>query len=311
VITVSEVIKYSSNICSAKLAIDMGAETFLGKLKEFGFGERTGIPLPGERSGYLRPAATIKPIELATTSYGQGTTSTIIQMAMATASLANGGIRMRPRLVTRVEDVHGVPEFVQSPTEVGRIVSEETALAVTRMMTTVTEDGGTGTRARVTGYTVAGKTGTAEKVKDGRYSDARIGSFMGFLPASNPQVAIVVTVDEPRTGSRYGGVVAGPAFSEIGATAMRALGIPPDAADLSEPLPIQEPEEPVIDSEPLLLAQLATFPDFQGKTVREVLTSVEGAGISLRFQGSGRVVSQEPSPGTTLTEGMPISFVFK
>jgi cell division protein FtsI (penicillin-binding protein 3) len=311
-ISVSDVIKYSSNICSAKLALELGAQSFLAAMKEFGFGERSGIPLPGERQGFLRPADTIKPIELATTSYGQGATVTTIQLAMATATLANGGVRMRPRLVTRVEDVHGVPELVQQPTEIRRVVSEATAHAVTRMMTTVTEPGGTGTRARVKGYSVAGKTGTAEKVRDGRYSDARIGSFIGYLPASNPKIAIAITVDEPQKGSHYGGVVAGPAFSEIGAGVMRYLGIPPDMpgeVDASEPAVILPEEAP--PEAPILMAQMTTMPDFRGRTMRNVLASVQGSGVNLQLEGSGRVVNQEPAPGTAISFGMPLSFVFK
>lgn len=311
-ISVSDVIKYSSNICSAKLALDLGPESFLATLKEFGFGERSGVPLPGERQGYMRPAETIKPIELATTSYGQGTTSTTIQLAMATAALANGGLRMRPRLVTRVEDVHGVPELVQQPKEIGRVVSEETAEAVTRMMTTVTQSGGTGTRAQVEGYLVAGKTGTAEKVKDGRYSDARIGSFIGYLPASRPEIAIVVTVDEPRKGSRYGGVVAGPAFADIGAGAMRYLGIEPDMPpETVELQAVKVPVELPPADQPLLMANMTTFPDFRGRTMRNVLASIQGRGLDLRLEGSGRVVKQLPEPGTELTSGMPLSLVFK
>jgi cell division protein FtsI (penicillin-binding protein 3) len=311
-ISVAEVIKYSSNICSAKLAIELGPESFLSYLKAFGFGERTGVPLPGERLGYMRPAETIKPIELATTSYGQGTTSTTIQLAMATAALANGGVRMRPRLVTRVEDVHGVPELVQQPKEIGRVVSQETAEAVTRMMTTVTQPGGTGTRAQVEGYLVAGKTGTAEKVKDGRYSDARIGSFIGYLPASRPEIAIVVTVDEPRKGSRYGGVVAGPAFADIGAGAMRHLGIEPDVPAETSAIPVvEEPEEPAPPDQPFQMAEMTTVPDFRGRSMRNVLASIQGTGLDVQLKGSGRVVMQEPQPGAALATGMPLSLVFK
>jgi len=219
---------------------------------------------------------------------------------------------MRPRLITRVEDVNGVPELVQQPTAIQRVVSEATAQAVTRMMTTVTEAGGTGTRAQVPGYSVAGKTGTAEKVKDGRYSDARIGSFIGYLPASNPKIAIVVTVDEPSKGSRYGGIVAGPAFSEIGAGAMRYLGIPPDVEQDTLPSNVTTGEVEELPPElPLIVAQMTALPDFRGRTIRNVLASVQGSGVDIRLQGSGRVVNQEPAPGTTISSGMPLSLVFK
>ncbi|MBT3222680.1 MAG: penicillin-binding protein 2, partial [Proteobacteria bacterium] len=136
-ITVKEVMKYSSNICSAKLAMQLGPETFLRYIDDFGFGQTTGIPLPGERRGVVRDADKIKPIELATTSFGQGTTTTMLQLAMGIAAIANNGVRMRPRLVTEVLDVHGVPEVVQRPEAVKRVLSAKTAATIADMMVSV------------------------------------------------------------------------------------------------------------------------------------------------------------------------------
>ncbi|NCG18700.1 MAG: PASTA domain-containing protein [Rhodobacterales bacterium] len=310
-ITMSEVIKYSSNICSAKLALQMGADTFLGYIHDFGFGQRTGIPLPGERAGRVRKADKIRPIELATTSYGQGVTTTPLQMAMATAALANGGVRMKPRLLSRVEDQHGIPEFVQQPATVMRVVSADSANSVTRMMVTVTEPGGTATRAAVHGYKVAGKTGTAEKVKNGVYTRARIGSFMGFVPADNPVVAIVVIVDEPSKGSRYGGIVAAPAFSEIAGQTLRYLGVPPDSAllDLDEDTSSDEALVAVADVEALSLhweRDAWTLPDLVGRDLREVMVGLQGAALDLQIEGSGNVVSQYPPAGSYVRPGTPI-----
>lgn len=313
VISLGEVIKYSSNIGSAKLALRVGAEKFLAKLHDFGFASRTGVDLPGERRGFMRRPDSIRPIELATTAYGQGVTATPLQLAMAIATLANGGVRMKPRLVTRVEDAWGVPDRVVRPEVAERVVSEETARAVTKMMVTVTERGGTGTRARVEGYRVAGKTGTAEKVVDGRYTDARIGSFLGFVPADDPVLAIAVSVDEPSKGSRYGGTVAGPVFSEVAEAALRHLGIAPDTEEAVLALStLQEGEVPT--REPLALEWTGEgwrVPDLTGRPVRDVLRGLGGTGLSLEMSGSGMAISQNPAPGVALTPGSTVAVRFE
>ncbi len=314
VVSIGEVLKYSSNICSAKLAMRMGATTFLGYLNDWGFGVRTELPLPGERRGFLRSPDRIKPIELATTAFGQGMTSTPLQLASATAALANGGTRMRPRLVKRVEDAFGVPEYVQRPAVAERVVSEATAKAIAEMMVTVTEPGGTATRARVPGYRVAAKTGTAQKVKDGRYSAARIASLMGFVPAEDPKLAIVVVVDEPTIGSRYGGTVAGPAWAEIAGGALRHLGIAPDPTLLEEGAPEVEEVEAVAEPGALRLSWSGegwTLPDLSGRPLREAVASLQPAGFDLDVSGSGDVVAQIPSPGTPVPPGGRVSLVLR
>ncbi len=313
-VTVSDVVKYSSNIGAAKLALQVGAEGFIDYMHAFGFGERTGIALPGERRGTVRSADTIRPIELATTSYGQGVTSTVLQLAMATAALANEGVRMKPRLVTRVEDAHGVPEYVQGPEEVVRVISPETAREVTEMMVTVTEPGGTATRARVPGFRVAGKTGTAEKAENGRYGAGRIGSFIGFLPADDPVLAVVVSVDEPRKGSRYGGIVAAPAFAEIGEEALRYLGVEPDPELLDEVTESSEEEVERVDNEPIRLAWAREgweIPDLGGRPLREVVAGLGPSGIQLDIRGSGHVVGQDPPAGAVVAPGQPLLVTLK
>ncbi len=306
-LSMSEVIKYSSTIGSAKLALRVGASDFLAQLRAFGFGERTRISLPGERAGKIRKAESIRPIELATTAFGQGMTATPLQIAMALAALANDGVRMKPRLVTKIIDNHGVPEWVQEPVAVQTVVSAEHARAIADMMVTVTEPGGTGTRAAVDGYSVAGKTGTAQKVKDGVYSQARIGSFIGFVPAEKPVLAIVVVVDEPSVGSRYGGIVAGPAFAEIAKKSLRYLGVQPE---VSEEVAVPEPEV----TAPARLAWVADswlVPDLRGRSVREVFALVEGTGLDLEITGSGSAVEQQPQPGSRLSSGQTLSLVFR
>ncbi len=314
IVTATEVVKYSSNIGTAKLALQLGPEKLIGALNAFGFGARTGITLPGERRGALRAPGAIRPIELATTSYGQGMTVTPLQLGMAVAALGNGGTLMRPRLVTEVVDRDGVPSWQQRPDALRQVVKPETAAALARMMTSVTEEGGTGTRARVPGFAVAGKTGTAEKVQDGRYTSARIGSFVGFVPADDPVLAIVVVVDEPSKGSRYGGIVAGPAFAEIAAESLRYLGVEPtDEAHRADPRDALASLEP-LDAPPLRLSwedASWTVPDLKGRSMRDVLVALQGAGLGVRVEGSGRAIAQRPIPGAVIPVGETVTVVFR
>lgn len=313
VITVSEIIKFSSNIGSAKLAFMLGAETYLDYLQRFGFGTATGVELPYERDGFVRPADTIKPIELATTSYGHGMTVTAVQLASAVATIGNGGVRMRPRLLSRVIDEDGVPARIVEPEVVDRVISESTARAVTQAMVSVTEQGGTATRAQVPGFRVAGKTGTAWKVEDGKYTNARIGSFIGFVPADDPALAIVVVVDDPREGSRYGGIVAAPAFAEIATHSLRHLGIEPsievpaDAALDTRQAPFSTP----VARAPLTVKEQGwVLPDLTGATMREALAALQGTGLTVELQGSGHLAAMEPRPGEQVAPGGAVRLTF-
>lgn len=319
VLTIGEVMKYSSNIGVTKLAFKMGAEKFIPYLHKFGFGEASGFILP-ERRGRIRDPRTIKPIELATTAFGQGTTATPLQLAMGLAAIGNGGVRMKARLVSEIVDAYGVPEFVQKPQPAERVISVDTASKVLAMLGMVTEDGGTGTRARVDGYKVGGKTGTAQKVKDGRYSDARISSFVGLIPIAHPVLAIVVIVDEPTIGSKYGGIAAAPAWAKIAGESMRHLGIAPDPELMPKPnakVPATTPavaDLPPVPKAPVEVAWTGgawTLPDLRGETLRDVLAGLQGSGIALQIYGSGVAIAQDPPAGTSVPPGQRISVTFQ
>ncbi|HHO52505.1 MAG TPA: PASTA domain-containing protein [Deltaproteobacteria bacterium] len=311
ILSVSEVLSQSSNIGSAKIALEVGADVLIGYLRAFGFGEETGLGLPGERSGFVRPADRIRPIELATTSYGQGVTTTPLQLAMAVAALGNGGILMKPRLVTRVEDVHGVPEVVQQPEAVRRVVSKDIADAVIDMMETVTEPSGPAPLGAVSGYRVAGKTGTAEKVEDGRYGDGRIASFVSLVPAEQPVLAIVVTIDEPSVGSHYGAQAAAPVSSEIAAGSLRYLGVPPSGGGAVDPLTQIKPEVPREELRVAWMGDGWQMPDLSGRLLRESVRVLEPAGLELTLRGSGRVIQQTPIAGTKVPAGGHVSLVLR
>jgi cell division protein FtsI (penicillin-binding protein 3) len=308
IISVSEVIKYSSNIGATKLAFSLGAESTLAYLKDFGFSRSTELGLAGEAKGFMREADTIKPIELATTSYGHGVNATATQLAAAVAALGNGGVRMQPHLISEIQDSSGVPIRIFEPSVDRRVISKQTAADTIEMMVSVTEQGGTGTKAAIDGYAVAGKTGTAWKHVDGGYSRTeRIGSFIGVVPADDPRLAMAIVVDNPTKGSRFGGSTAGPPFSMIGERALRVMGVPPNPALMkaTEPptaqgsviLPTAAPELRWAPKGRLIT------PDLNGLSMRDALVTLEGAGLAVHLKGTGRVIKQNPLPGRTLRPG--------
>ena len=194
-------------------------KAFYSYLRDFGFGQQTGIDLPGEAVGLLRAPNRWFEADLANISFGQGVSVTPIQLATAVSTIANGGYLMEPYVVERVVDSQGQISQQHRPRVVRKVISLDVAQTVTRMMEMTTEDGGTATHARVPGFRVAGKTGTAQKVDavTGTYSvDKRVASFVGFLPAEDPKLVMIVSIDEPYKVV-YGGLTAAPVFSRIAA----------------------------------------------------------------------------------------------
>lgn len=229
-LTLSEIIRVSSNIGVAKIALIMGEENLYTALTRFGFGNRTAVSCPGETRGTLRPADQWSSLDTASIAFGQGMSTSAIQLACAVSAIANKGVLMKPRLIRTVIGPDGVEKKSYAPARVRQAVSSRTAKAVTRMMQSVVQEGGTGTRARLPGYRVCGKTGTAQKARtDGKGYAAGdyTALFVGFAPADAPQLAAAVIIDEPRT-SHYGGVVAAPAFKTILQKSFNYLNIPPD-----------------------------------------------------------------------------------
>lgn len=218
-LTVSQVIQKSSNVGAAKMALAMPAETLWSLLSRAGFGVSPRSGFPGEVSGRLRAYAKWRPIEQATMSYGHGISVSLLQLARAYTMFATDG-ELRPvTLIKRETAASGT-----------RVLSSGTALAVRRMLELAVQPGGTAPRAAVSGYTVAGKTGTAHKLEGKGYAENRyVSSFVGMAPASHPRIIIAVMIDEPSAGQYYGGAVAAPVFSEVAAGTLRFLAVPPDA----------------------------------------------------------------------------------
>jgi cell division protein FtsI (penicillin-binding protein 3) len=227
-LSLQQIIKYSSNIGAVKFSAVTGSKYLFGTLKKFGFGEKTGIDCPGETAGSLAPYQRWTTVDAGTISFGQGVSVSALQLITAISGVANKGILMKPYAVQAITDYHGRLVKSFSPKIVRRVISEKTAGTLTRIMQTVTTEGGTGVNAALDGYSACGKTGTAQKIdENGRYSNEKfIASFVGFAPVEAPKIAVLVVVDEPQK-EHYGSAVAAPAFKTIAQKALDYMNISP------------------------------------------------------------------------------------
>ncbi len=226
-LTVADGVKKSSNILTAKVALTLGDKKIHRYLTAFGIGLKSGIDLPGEETGILWPPSEWSGISATRIAIGQGVAVTALQMVNMISAIANDGCLMKPYVVRRVQRSNGTVLVETKPELLAHPISPETAAIMKKLLARVTEDGGTGTKARVEGYDVAGKTGTAQKPVNGGYSStAYTASFLGFLPVEDPEIAMVVVVDEPQP-VHLGGTVAAPVFGKIANQAVRYLDIQP------------------------------------------------------------------------------------
>jgi cell division protein FtsI (penicillin-binding protein 3) len=323
VLTPRGILQVSSNICAAKVGQKLGRERLTETFRNFGFGERFGLGLPGEGKGSLPyPKAEIA---LATQSFGQGLSATSLQIAAAYATLANEGVLMKPFLVSKVVDADGLVLLENKPTPLRRVVSPQVAKSVVSMLETVVEKGGTATKARLEEYRVAGKTGTAQKVDPiaGGYSDRRLSSFAGIVPAEDPRAVILVVIDEPSV-DRYGGDCAAPAFKEIATQLMPHVGAPksremPTPIAAIEKPSAKKPEKSVVTAGIEKLEQMDTVteeviaegavrvPNLKGLAGRAAVAQLLTAALEPHLAGSGRVVSQKPAAGSLVEKGTRIT----
>ncbi|MDP9377370.1 MAG: penicillin-binding protein 2 [Actinomycetota bacterium] len=220
--TPGQILEKSSNVGAVKIGLLQGRERFHHWIERLGFGRPTGIDLPGEERGIVLPLDRYSDSTMGNLPLGQGISVTPMQMASAYAALANGGMLRPPRIVSQID---GVP---QPAPEGRRVMSPETARAVSRMLEGVTGPGGTASGADIPGYVLAGKTGTSQVAELGGYSESKyVASFVGFAPARNPRLLVSVMVDQP-SNEIYGGLVAAPAFKQITSFALSYRGIPPE-----------------------------------------------------------------------------------
>ncbi|HXF48138.1 MAG TPA: penicillin-binding protein [Verrucomicrobiae bacterium] len=304
-LTFEDAVVKSSNIALAKIGLAIGGSGFYEAARKFGFGEKTGIDLPGEASGqFPSEAALSREIRLATCSYGYGASVTALQLVSAYGAVANDGVRMKPYIVKEIRDEKG--ELIQQnlPTPMGEAVSKRTAEMLRRFFSGVV-DSGTAQAAGMEGVTVAGKTGTSKKIdpETRRYAQGRyVSSFVGFFPADSPRVVGFVALDEPK-GAYYGGEVAAPIFRK---TAEKFLTL------LDEPLRPGEPKEESFELIQLASAagyktpppvgswRLDEVPDFAGMPVRLALREAAARGLSVRVKGKGVVREQNLPPGSSI-----------
>ncbi len=309
-LSLQRVIKYSSNIGASQIGLKLGATKLDDYSRKFGFGTRTGINLPGEVEGIVRAPKSLSKVGIANTSFGQGISVTAIQLISALSSIANGGVLMRPYVVDRIIDQRGRVVKSFPPLSKRRVLSPETSLEVTRILKEVVEPGGTGTQAALSGYEVAGKTGTAQKIDPllKKYSDERyIGSFMGFVPADDPRLAILVVIDEPE-GTPHGGVVAAPVFRTIAQQSLQYLNVSPKKGAVvararkdqkNRPM-FEEPKAPPSERK----AEAAgLMPSLEGLSMRAALKRLGGLRLDIDISGRGVLLKQSPRPGARLREG--------
>jgi cell division protein FtsI (penicillin-binding protein 3) len=309
-LTVREILAKSSNVGAIKIGLIAGPQRLDEQVRAFGFGRPTGVDLPGESGGLLRPREQWPPMADVFMSFGHGLAVTSLQLANSFAAVANGGTLYRPHIVRSIGD--GEP---RRPEALGRVLHPATARSVERLLEAVVETG-TAKRAQVPGYRVAGKTGTPQKLsEDGRgYSNSRyMASFVGFAPARSPRVVCLVMIDEP-SGGAEGGVVAAPTFSAIVRSVLTYLRVPPEDPAEPEWERLQKYADRPAPSEvdpPTVLSVAAledeppaepVLPDLAGLTAREAVAALAESGLNPRIHGAGFVHRQRPLAGTPMSD---------
>lgn len=288
-LSVNKILRYSSNIGVAKIGLALGAQKYAHYLQEVGFSRPLGLPLPGESAGLMRPAAQWTQVDLANIAFGQGLGVTVLQMAEAYLCIANDGVRLPLRLLYEPD----------RPVEGKRIFDSEVSRMVMSMLEEVVQEDGTGTRSRIEGVRVAGKTGTAQKASpNGGYGSDYVASFVAIFPADKPRYLVFMMVDEPKAG-HYGGVLVAPEVREIGVQLLTASGMLAEPAEKNHVARVT-PERYVapVSRTSSISADQATMPDLQGATVRQALEVLVAKGIVPTLSGDGVVVEkQRPLPG--------------
>jgi cell division protein FtsI (penicillin-binding protein 3) len=337
-LTIAEALAKSSNVAAIKLGLRVGDQGMYDYITRFGFGSRTGIELPGETGGILRKVERWQPSSIGSIAMGQEVGVTPVQMVAAFGALANDGVRMSPHLIKEIRNAAGATVY-KPQIEERRVVSASTAIALRGMLEGVTLNG-TAKKAQLDGYSAAGKTGTAQKIdpKTKAYSSSKfVGSFVGFAPASDPRVVIIVVMDEP-AGAYHGGDVAAPIFREIAEQVLPGIGATPDIEIKAAPEMIAEADKNPEATEKLReelkrtremrkstlptvennggrtgeVVYAATsnkailMPDLRGQSVRDVARTCAQLGLQIEARGEGKVFKQSPAAGSEVNTGQVV-----
>jgi cell division protein FtsI (penicillin-binding protein 3) len=338
-LTMEDVLAKSSNIGAIQIGMKVGNERLHEYIRRFGVGKATGIPLPAESPGKLHAVRSWTRSSIGSVAMGHELSTTSLQLAQACMVIANNGLLVKPRLVMKLVRP-GEPDEVPPQEQPVRVLRAETAMLMRRMMERVVLPGGTGTKAKLSGWSCGGKTGTAQRPdpKTGKYTKTYNSSFMGFAPVNNPAIVVVVTLIG---SSEYGGTIAAPVFREVATSALRMLGVPKDILeqlpeadlvntkhegqdDAENDVALAELSEPAAAestaAEGLALAGTGmaasrpvtgpAVPNFRGKTMRAVLEECAAMGLAVEIRGSGIARAQNPAPGTIVALGQRISVMF-
>jgi cell division protein FtsI (penicillin-binding protein 3) len=340
-LTVSDALALSSNVAAIKLGMRVGNARLYDYIRRFGFGAKTGVELPSETKGILRPLKAWQPTSIGSIPMGQEIGVTAVQMAAAFGTIANDGVRIQPHLIKEVRASEG-QGAEQTQAESHRVISAETAQMLKPMLASVTVKG-TAKRAQLDGYTTAGKTGTAQKIdpQTHAYSHSKfVASFVGFAPVERPAVVIAVVIDEP-VGAYYGGDVAAPVFRQIAENVLPYLNVEPDAEPeesaprqliAQAPAELQHapaPEQTADENQQALLPEVAErsgdgrevvyahagerallMPDLRGRSVRDAWRVCAQLGLELEARGEGRALEQSPQPGARIESGQVVRINF-
>ncbi len=347
--TFIQIVENSCNPGFVDVAMKLGKDRFMKYIKGFGFGETTGIDLPGEARGLIDPSK-VGPVELATISFGQGISVTPIQLISAFATVANDGKMVQPHVAKAVTDKDGkiVQEFSFEPLR--QVISYDTAQEMKMILESVVTNG-TGGKGKIEGYRVGGKTGTAEKYSPGKY----VVSYAGFAPCDDPKLAILVIIDEPSGGLIYGGTIAGPVFQKVMADSLNYLGVKPKIPQVEDSDNVEVPDlrnlfiedakkiliqkglSPRVEGEGYVVTEQVplpgvevkkdstvilkvsdsrtnkdpvTIPDLKGRTVKEATDIINAIGLNIEIAGSGYAVKQNPLPGIGVSLGTTVKVEF-
>ena len=322
-VTFTDIVKNSLNTGFAQVGLSLGAEKLMHYTRLFGFGERTGIDLPGEEEGILFKAEDMRDSDIATTAIGQSIAVTPLQLVTAMSAIANGGTLMRPHIVREIKNPDGSIYEERKPQEIRETLQKTVNRTLIGLLEQVVATGG-GAKAGVRGYRIAGKTGTAQKIRldtsgymEGRY----IASFCGFAPVEDPIFTVLVMIDDPRGGNFYGGQIAAPVASRIFAQLLRYAHVEPssnpftkDAADESSASRSAEEkrmEEKRMEAVAVPPEGKAIVPDFTGLSIREAARMAELRGLFFESEGTGAAVRQSLSVNTIVEQGTHIKVYFE
>ena len=317
-VTFTDIVKNSLNTGFAQVGLSLGAQRLMHYTRLFGFGEATGIDLPGEEEGILFKPESMLDSDIATTAIGQSIAVTPLQLVTAMSAIANGGTLMRPYIVREIRNPDGSIYEERQPQEIRTTLQHTVDRTLIGLLEQVVATGG-GAKAAVKGYRIAGKTGTAQKIRldAGGYMEGRyIASFCGFAPVEDPIFTVLVMIDDPHGGNFYGGQIAAPIASRIFTQLLRYAHVEPSSNPFTEPAQEQKQarnaaEEQRLESAAAPPEGKAIVPDFTGLSIREAARLAQQRGLSFESEGTGAAVRQSLSVNDIVDQGERIKVYFE